>query len=205
MFNTPKDIKKFVDIDEFEIKLQNYWNSGTSSKKSPAEEWSEVCSRINTLVKIKRENWESMSEVCQEKWRADFAKANGEKGGILRRYRRQAKIFYIEGLVKSNSLSHVTFSFVQFVSAMLDGKEFDKSTWKQIQAEFGFKETRKSFEPITEDEQYFWKLLKVEYITEQVSEKRRYYLIQKLYQDLENDLSRKDIKKELSKGKVPKI
>lgn len=205
MFNTPKDIKSFVDIDEYRERMEQYWHSGSSSKKSPAEEWRDVCSRINQLVLLKKDNWETMSEKSKQKWRSDFAQVNGEKGGILRRCRRQAKIFYIEGLVKSNSLNHVTFSFVQFVSTMLDDKEFDKSTWKQIQAQFGFKETRKKFDPITEEEQYFWKLLRTEYITEHVSEKRREFLIHRLYEKLDHDLSRKDIKKELNKGKVPKI
>lgn len=206
MFNTPDDIKSFADVDSFKSKIEVYWITSNSSKNSPSFEWTQVKQNLSELSKQKRERWNSMTEKEQEEWKSEFAKFNGMKGGILRRYRRQAKLFYIEELIKSNQLQHITFSLVQFISRKLDGKEFERSTWKKIQADYGFKENRKKFsDSLSEEQMGLWSILRMEYITEEVSERRREFLIERLYDKLNHDLSSKDVKKQLKQGKVPKI
>ena len=205
-YNTPDQITEFIDIESYKKQIDNYWTSKPSKNKpSPQEEWTEVINEILRL-EIERGNIDKDDIKALEIWKSLYAKNNGKKGGILRRYRRQAKIYFINEIVKANKLNQVTFTLVQYLSKKLDEKEFERSVWKKIKAEHAIKEDRSEFkEPNTEEYQLFWSIMEYEYRREEESKYRKPFLIEKRYNELKLEIESKPYKKELKKGKIPKI
>lgn len=212
-YNTPDQITEFIDIENYKKQINNYWVSKPSKKMpspqeempSPQEEWIEVITVENKLL-LERGNIDKDDTKAFEIWKSLYATNNGKKGGILRRYRRQAKIYFINEIVKANKLNKITFTLVQNLSFKLDGKKFERSVWKIIKAEHGIKEDRSEFkEPNTEEYKFFWSIMEYEYRREEESKYRKPFLIEKRYNELKLEIESKPYKEELKKGKIPKI
>ena len=94
-YNTPDQITEFIDIENYKKQINNYWVSKPSKEMpSPQEEWIEVITEENKLL-LERGNIDKDDTKAFEIWKSLYATNNGKKGGILRRYRRQAKIYFI--------------------------------------------------------------------------------------------------------------